>query len=265
MTFSAFLYSLPTAVTLVLLLFLHIVAAEICFAYGRRMPEKKTKVAIEVEMTADVIHTGMLTLLALLLAFTVSMSAYRFETRRQVVVDEANAIGTTYLRSAVVSKPCENKLRSMIRGYLDKRLLFYQAPFADPSLMVIERESKTVLRNIWDLAVACGTKEPNEAKALLLRATNTMIDIHETQLSSFENRIPRTLLILIGVASIFLMGFTGYLGGMHGQRPGLGAAMLSIFIVMTVAVIMDLDRPRQGLIRLDVTPLERLSEDLREK
>jgi hypothetical protein len=265
MSVSEFFFALPIWIGAAILLLLHFAAAEACFAYGRKMPEKKIVQAIETEMTSDVIHTAMLTLLALLIAFTVSMAAYRFETRRQIVVDESNAIGTAYLRTGVVSKPCQDKLRNYLRDYVDNRLLFYKAPYGDPSIRGTERETKILLRKIWDTSVACVLKDTNEAKALLLRAMNTTIDLRETQNASFENRIPRTLMILICLASILLMGYTGYLCGVHRQRPGMGAAILSIFIVMSVGVILDLDRPRQGTIRLDVTPLETLRKDLSEK
>jgi hypothetical protein len=202
-------------------------------------------------------------LLALLIAFTFSGAASRFDSRRQLVVEEANAIGTAYLRIDMAPPAAQPALRDSFRRYLDARIGVYRK-LPDLAAARAELDRATQLQGeIWTQAVAaCRMPDSHPSLVLLLLpALNEMIDITTTRTMATRIHPPVVIfvmLVLLALVSAVLTGFD--LGRSDGRRwlHMLGyAAILSV----TVYVIIDIEFPRLGFIRVDA--IDQVLVDLR--
>ena len=201
-------------------------------------------------------------LLGLLLAFTFSGAASRFDQRRNLIVEEANCIGTAWLRLDTLPAGAQVALRDRFRQYVDTHLAAYRK-LAGPEAARAELAVSMRLQDeIWALAVAAtGTPEGGRATMLLLPALNDMFDIVTTRTVALETHPPKViygLLAVLALASSLLAGF-----GMSGSKRRSWVHILGFaaIVATSVYVIRDLEHPRMGLIRID--PVDRLLMDLR--
>lgn len=191
-------------------------------------------------------------LMGLLLAFTFSGAATRFDLRRALIVEEANAIGTAYLRLDVVPPSLQPQLRDQFRQYIDARLETYrQLPDIEASKRELAR-SIVLQGQIWKQAVAaCGQADFPSAAMLVLPALNAMIDITTTRTMAGETHPPPIVFLMLyglALASALLAGY-----GMAAARHRGWLHMIAFAAVMAIAVyvILDIEFPRLGLIRVD--------------
>ena len=190
-------------------------------------------------------------LMGLLVAFTFSGAASRFDSRRQLIVQEANDIGTAYLRLDLLPAESRDRLREKFRVYLDSRLETYRK-LPDVQAAEAELARSAVLQNeIWSLAVAAVRSEPPSTTTVLLPALNAMIDITSTRTGAARLHPPRghlPMLTLLALVSSLLAGY-----GMGGgkTRSWLHMVAYAAITAGAVYVILDLEYPRIGLIRLD--------------
>ncbi len=154
---------------------------------------KKTGEKHDVNENADIalILGGVVTLLALMLGFTFTMSGTRFELRRQLVVDEANAIGTTYLRTWTVPTGQDAEMRGLLRKYVALRVGMAKPHVETPEgLRRLVEGSKRLQDSLWVLASALAREKPSPVVALLLQTLNQMIDVGAMRLAAFHNGSP---------------------------------------------------------------------------
>lgn len=199
------------------------------------------------------IEGAVFALLGLLIAFTFSGAATRFDARRDLIVQETNAIGTAWLRLDLLPASAQPAIRENFRRYIDARLIAYQK-LPDIQAAMTELAKATALQGeIWTQAVAAGRMDgaPPAAAMLLLPALNEMIDITTTRTTA-ANLHPPTIIfaMLFGLAltSALLAGY-----GMAGGRSHNWLHIIGFAAVMAVAVyvIIDIEFPRLGLIRVD--------------
>ncbi len=198
------------------------------------------------------IDGAVFALLGLLIAFSFSGAATRFDTRRDFIVQEANHIGTAWLRLDLLPESAQPRLRDLFRQYLDARLAVYEK-IPDMNAAYAELARATRLQGeIWKVAVAaCQTPEGQRAAILLLPALNAMIDITTVRTMATQMHPPViTFILLIGLVlvSSLLAGL-----GMAAGRQRSWIHMLGFAVIMglSVYVILDLEFPRLGLIRVD--------------
>lgn len=191
-------------------------------------------------------------LMGLLIAFTFASAASRFETRRSLVVEEANDIGTAYLRLDLLPAAAQPKLREAFRRYVDTRLTVYRRlPDLDASRGELQRMAN-LQNEIWQGSVAaCRETGSREAPLLLLPALNAMIDITTTRTVALQMHQPAIIFVMLGV----LMLACSLLAG-HGMSTGTGRSWLHVVcfaavLALAYYVILDLEYPRLGLIRID--------------
>jgi hypothetical protein len=210
------------------------------------------------------IDSAVFALLGLIVAFTFSGAASRFDARRQLIVEEANAIGTAYLRVALLSPDTQPALRDSFRRYLDTRLAVYQK-FSDPAAAKEElAKANTQQGEIWRQAVtaARAVDAHPDAGKLLLPALNDMIDITTTRTMATQMHPPAIVFVLLfGLAftSALLAGY-GMAGGK--DRRWLHSLCFAAVAAVAVYVILDLEHPRLGLIHVDA--FDRALGELRE-
>jgi hypothetical protein len=196
---------------------------------------------------------AVLGLLGLLVAFSFSGAASRFDARRQLVVQEANAIGTAYLRVDLLAAPAQPAVRASFRRYLDSRLEVYRRlPDVEAARDELRR-SADLQAQLWALAVAaCGQAgSSSDACRLLLPALNEMIDITTTRTGAAGIHPPRVIFAMLVVTALTSALLAGYGLAAGRTRKSLHMVAFAAVIAVAVYVIVDLEYPRLGLIRAD--------------
>jgi amino acid transporter len=193
-------------------------------------------------------------LYGLLIAFTFSGAPARFDTRRALIADEANAIGTAYLRLDLLSPESQPALREQFRTYLDSRIEVYRE-FPDIKSAEAElAQSNLLQKTIWREAIAA-TRLPGahpDAAKLLLPAVNDMIDITTTRTIAARTHPPPIIFFLLFVLSLVCSLLAGYGMAVSKERNWLHITAFAAFAVIVVYVILSIEYPRSGTIHLDV-------------
>jgi hypothetical protein len=192
-------------------------------------------------------------LLGLLLAFTFSGASSRFDTRRQLIVEETNDIGTAYLRLDLLPVPMQPPLRESFRRYLDARIDVYRKLPDIAAAKESLAKANQLQGQIWRQAVAASRAEgaPVAAAILLLPALNAMIDITTTRTMATQMHPPVVVFVMLFGLALAASLLAGY--GMTGSKVRSWFHMLGFALVMATAVyvILDIEYPRLGLIRVD--------------
>ena len=205
------------------------------------------------------IRDGLFVLVSLLLGFTLALSAQRFGDRRSLLIDEANAIGTTYLRADTLPATSRDEAQQLLRQYVDARLDFDNAGLDETHAIGATDHAKEIQERLWKNVAEVTRNDRSAVTAAYMSSLNQTIDLHEKRLSSSENRIPRPVWFLIFCCStitIFTRGLT--LAG----RFWLTLVLAPLTIAIVIALIADLDTPGSGMIRLDQRAMQRLRADI---
>ena len=199
---------------------------------------------------SGMIEAAIFALLGLLVAFTFSGAADRFDKRRALIVDEANAIGTAYLRLSLLAPPARDEVKAQFRRYVDERIAAYRALPDVQAAFAHVAVANRLQQEIWDKSVAA-TEGNQSARMLLLPAINDMIDITTTRTTAARTHPPLLIYaLLFGLALISAL-LAGRAMGAEGRRPWLQALLYSLAMAAAVFVIIDMEFPRFGLIRVD--------------
>lgn len=241
---SVMVFSLLPGLFVLVLLFVWI---------GRWIAAKRSAEETERERVGLVtVETVIYALLGLMIAFTFSGASNRFDARRAQTVLEANAIGTAYLRIDLLPAAAQGPLRAKFRAYTDARMGVYSA-IPDMQASDAHAARAAALQNqIWADAIAALRGAPLQASLLVVPALNDMFDIASTRTIALRTHTPTIIfgaLVLLTLACALLVGY-----GLAGGKPfATNFHMIGFALMMTVTiyVILDLDHPRVGLIRLD--------------
>jgi len=190
----------------------------------------------------------LLGLLAFMLAFTFGLAGARFEARRQIVLDEANAIGTAYLRTSLIPEPMRTEAQNLFREYVDVRLEGVQQPGKLEQAVVRSEELQT---RLWSQAVAATEKERSPMTSLFVQSLNQVIDLHATRImAGLRSRVPAVIWIVLYLLGFLSMVMLGYQGGMAGSKRSLAVIALILGFSLVLVLIADLDRPGQGMLEV---------------
>lgn len=220
---------------------------------GRRIGVRRMAKDPEGGRTGTVAMEGaVFALLGLLIAFTFSGAASRFDARRQLVAQEANAIGTAYLRLDLLAPEAQSALRERVRSYVDSRLAFYRKL---PHIEALQEEwarSVAPQGEIWTQAVAaCRAQTEPPACILLLPALNDMIDITTTRKVAALTHPPAIIFALLFGLALGCSLVAGYGAAGSKERSWTHMILFAAVTAVTVYVILDIEYPRFGLIRVD--------------
>ena len=221
---------------------------------GRQLRKRRMVLVADDERSGGgPVEGAVFALFGLMVAFSFSGAATRFDARRALIVEEANDIGTAYLRVEMLAPSDQAAMRSLFRNYVDTRLEVYRRL---PDIAAAEKEltrSAEIQNEIWKKAVAetrAQGAHPDSGK-LLLPAINTMIDITTTRTVAARTHPPVILfylLLVLGLAQSLLAGFS--MAGVN-RRSWLHLLAFATITVVVVYIIVDLEFPRFGLIRID--------------
>lgn len=233
------------------------------FEAGRRIGLARTARDPEsLSKGAGPIEAAIFGLLGLLLAFTFSGAALRFEDRRHLITQEANAIGTAYLRLDLLPADVQPELRQLFRQYVDARIDVFRdyadtiAAGASEKSVATDADQREVARlqgKIWSASVAATQRAgmPESAALLMLPALNDMIDITTTRAMATQNHPPGVVFQLLIAFSLIGALLAGYSMAANESRNWFYMLLVSVTLSLTLYVIFDLEYPRFGLIRID--------------
>jgi len=241
------LQSAPTSV-IALIIFILII---IFFWLGTRTRIiflRKNPDQAQVDLKA--INGMLLGLLGLLLAFTFSMSNSRFDSRRELVTQEANSIGTVILRTDVYPDSVRKLLRTGLKDYVEARIAFYEAGMDVEKIVLYYLRADSLGKKVWSIATNYAKHdEVSTIKSQLIPALNEMIDITTTRRAAGESTIPDSIMYFLFVlccCSAFLLGYD------HRDKIDWVVVIgFSVMLSATIFNIIDLDRPRSGLIDMN--------------
>ena len=235
-------------------------SAEVGFRLGLRPYRAKDKARKE-EMAG--IQAALLGLLGLLLGFTFAMAVGHFEHRRDLVVKEANAIGTTFLRASLLPDGHRAAVEGLLRRYVDVRLTF-QPPAADPDKLAEGlRRSADIQRDLWQHAELAAKEAPTPIVATFVTALNDTIDSETERVAAGRNRVPGTVWLLLLIVASLACVSSSYVAGAVGPRSAFVGIVFPLIVAVVIMLIFDLADPRRGMIRVTQQPLVDLREAMR--
>lgn len=195
---------------------------------------------------------AVLGLLAFILAFTFGMTASRFDARKQLVLEEANAIGTTYLRAGLLPQAQGLEIRRLLREYADVRL-----NMTVENIQVALTTSQKLHGQLWSQAKSLVQADmDSEIRSLFIASLNELIDLHQSRRTvGLQYRIPRTVWLAVYLLSVLSMLIIGYQVGMSGMRRLQATPVLAASFSLVILMIADIDRPGEGLMRVSQQPI----------
>jgi len=201
---------------------------------------------------------GTLTLLVLIIGFTFSMAVNRYDMRKNYEEQEANAIGTEYVRADLLSPADAARVQSLLRNYLDQRILHYGARNRQ-RLREIEVETSRLQAELWSAVAKPGVAQPTCVMALVVSGMNDVLNAQGYTQAAWWNRIPVGAWCLVALISVFCNVLIGFAA--HG-RSGFLFLILPIALSVSLFLIADIDGPRGGVIRVHPQNLEALEISL---
>jgi hypothetical protein len=213
----------------------------------------------EISGTTGMIVGSILALMAFLLAIAMGMAADRFDTRRGLVLQEANAIGTTLLRAGYLPEPHSTQLEALLREYVPLRIVD-----DEDELQAQISRSVEIHDEMWTIAEELA-RESGERPvvAIFIESLNETIDLHTSRVTAgLYARVPPTVIWLLVAGVVLSVGMVGYNAGLTDRRSPITAVVLAVALSAVIALVVDLDRPSDGVIRTSQQPLIDLRDSL---
>ncbi|APW42463.1 DUF4239 domain-containing protein [Rhodoferax saidenbachensis] len=211
------------------------------------------------------LQSSILGILALLLGFTFSLALQRFDSRSEAVVQEANAIGTAYLRAQLLPAAFRSDAQALLHRYVDVRVQTGAHHLADRAELDALLAQATQLQTaLWQQARRVAELEPDAlAPFLYIESLNTLIDNFSTRDAALSRHVPEVVLFLLYGTLLMAGVIVGFACGVAGHRPSMASYVMVALIVVLVFIILDLDRPRRGLIQVSQKSLVDLQTSVR--
>jgi hypothetical protein len=203
---------------------------------------------------------SLLGLMGFLLAITMGMAADRFDTRRGVVLSEANSLGTTYLRAGYLPEPASTEIRNLLREYVPLRIT--TADLAETKQKIAR--SVEIHAQLWTIAEKLASEAPDsDLLALFVVSLNESIDLHQTRVvAGIYARVPATILLILLVCSLLTLAMVGYNAGLTRRRSPVAATVMITILCGVITLVIDLDRSRSGFLTVDQQSLLDLQQQI---
>jgi hypothetical protein len=202
-----------------------------------------------------VLQAALLGLVALILAFGLTLAVGRYDARRAAVVDTANAIGTTYLRAQTLREPMRSRSLEQLQRYADATIRLSESVPGSAAARAAIADGQRLQRSLWRLAGEALARSPiDSAPRLYVETLNEMIDMQTVQVSALNNRVPNAVLVVEVVGAAAALGLLAlYLAIL--ARGVISVVLAAAFVSVLLLITFDLDRPVRGLVRVPDTPL----------
>jgi len=187
--------------------------------------------------------------LAFVLAFTFAMASSQHNLRKLSVLEEANIIGTTYLRADLIGERDETKVKQLLQEYVDGRVYAIQMGMDKVIMKRALARSVEIQEQLWAQVSSAAKKEPNLNTGLLVQSVNSLIDIHQKRVTAgLYNRIPSSIWLVLLAIAVFTMMTMGSQARLSKSRRLTAVIPLIMAFTALTAVVLDLDRPQEGMI-----------------
>jgi hypothetical protein len=249
--FEASISGWVLVVTFAVLLFVN----EIGYRLGRRQAEERLGPR---RSQADLLVPALLGLLGLLLAFSFDMVQTRFDRRRTLVVEDANAIGTTYLRAKTLPAPYDERLQALLREYIAYRT----RGTTEAEVEVAIARSAVLHREMWEQTTEIARAQPDSViVGRFIESLNKMIDLHETRITvALIERMPRPIIWVLFLISGLSVGMAGFRSGLDHTRAVIPMTVLTLAITAVLALIVDIDKPTSRIFEISQRPMFDISQ-----
>jgi hypothetical protein len=198
------------------------------------------------------LEQSLLGVLALMVGFSFLMALTRFEARRESVLNEANAIGTTALRARLLPEPHRTESLKLLREYVQIRVNDIPSAKSLTQLPDVINRSNQIHEALWQQVKAVSVKDNNLVPTgLFIQTLNDMIDNQGKRLSALRNQIPEEVLISLFAIAAVSCGFAGYASRLDPLRTRLPAVITAGLVCAVIFVLLDLDAPSAGFIKID--------------
>ena len=223
-----------------------VLAVEGGYRYGKWRHEKSLN---EKEEPVAAMVAAIPGLLAFMLAFTFSMAAARFDARRQAVLEEANAISTTWLRTRLLPEPQRMETADLLQRYTDLRA----QPVNAEKIAELIVQSEEIQQELWAHATAAAAKDPHSIMTgLFLESLNDSIDMHGTRVFvGLQSRIPVTIWLALFSLTVLGLASVGYQTGLSATQRSPEMPILTLAFAGVLFLIVDLDRGHEGLLQVN--------------
>jgi hypothetical protein len=202
---------------------------------------------------------AVLGLLALLIAFTFSMALQRYDVRRDLVIKEANALGTTWLRTQLMDAPDRDRVRNALRAYIDARVEFGRATDTEEETRA-QKQCDALQADLWNATAHAVAPFRTTAFAdLIVSPTNESIDVAAERYATRRAHIPLRIFRILVIYAIVTAAMIGYQRAAHRKATTL----MFLLLALAVSLVIDLDRPATGAIRVPQEPMLELQESIR--
>jgi hypothetical protein len=202
------------------------------------------------------LEQSLLALLALMVGFTFLMALTRFEARREGVLNEANAIGTTALRARLLPEPHRTASLKLLREYAQMRVDYIPTGKSFAEILSVINRSNQIQEELWQQVKALSAKDNNMVPTgLFIQTLNEMIDNQAKRLSALRNQIPEMVVLSLFAIAAVSCGFAGYASRLDPLRTRLPVAITAVLVSAVIFVIFDLDRPNVGFITISQQPM----------
>ena len=254
-----YLYTFSSIAIAVALFVAIIIFNEIGFQAGRVVQSRTDD---EVKVLTGSIQASVLGLLALLLGFTFSMSMQRYDNRSMALIDEANTIGTAILRIQLLPEEYQEEATSLFREYVSLRVAIGKIDLTKhKDRSAYNKKIANVQSALWSLSISATNADPRPVTSgVFVKSLNDVIDSQGKRNALLQMHVPEVVLLLLFAVFVSSGGIMGYSAGLSGKRVLAPLLLVSLLITLIVFIIIDLDRPKRGLIQVDQGDMTELME-----
>jgi hypothetical protein len=241
-----------------------IVVFALALEFGFRMGALRQANADEPDKThANTLHGAVLGLLALLLGFTFAMAVSRYENRKTLMVDQANAIGTALLRGGLLPQPHADRTAKLLREYIETRFRYNESLRGSRGVVEAETRAARLENELWAISRGVLAEDPrSQPGSLFAQALNDMFDIREKRRFALDDRVPMAVTAMLFIVSMVAIGLVAYSCGLSGRRRAKANFTFVSLIALVLVIILDIDSPRVGFVKADQDSLVRLQQSL---
>lgn len=238
---SQLFYSSSLWVVLIGMSVVLVLAAKLGYLIGERASRSGAE-----QTQIGTIQSSILGMLALMLGFTFGAAWTRYDNRRILAINEANAIGTTFLRAQSVPEPYRTNLSKMLREYVDLRLKTASLIGDHHGFRQLLSDTEKLQQSVWKQAANVCYKYPSDITGLFAESLNQSIDLYASRKAEFLARVPETIMWILTFIAIVSLGVVGYGFGISRQKARLIVLLISVIVAAVIVMIVDLDRPEAG-------------------
>jgi hypothetical protein len=241
---------IPLWAILAVLAILMLLAYELGYRLGVWWQERTPG---EQEGPTGLLVGSLLALMAFVLAITMGMASDRFDRRRALVLDEASAIRSAYLMAGYLPGTIREQTRALLREYTPLRL----ATADLDTLAARFRRSEEIHLELWSIVEELvRTTQNTDITALFVEAVDQIVEVHEARaIAGLHSRVPETVVFLLLGGSTLTLLLVGYSAGITERRSLISAVALVVALSVVTVLVLDIDRPRDGIVQVSQQPL----------